>query len=126
MANKDRHVILLVVDRWEFKDKESKQPTGKGFELRVVHVVSPDGKSRGAGVEKVYFYDEGRKSIPKVIQAKDLAKLAEKWGDVKPLLENPGPVPPLPEPELIAGGVIGGGSLGGGSIGGSQIEKTEF
>lgn len=122
MAKKDRHVVLLVVSRYEFKDKETQAPTGKGFELRVVHVIGEDGKSRGAGVEKVYFYEGGSKSIPKVLQAKDLAKLKEKWDEVKRLLDNPGPVPPAPEPEPLAGGSIGGGE----GLGGGKIDREEF
>jgi hypothetical protein len=130
MAKKDRHIVLFVIDRFEFKDKDSGALTGKGFELRVVHVISEDQKSRGAGVEKVYFYEGGSKSIPKVLQAKDLSKLKEKWADVKHYLDNPGPVPPLPLPESLGGGgdlggggLGGGAGLGGGSLG-SGIEKT--
>lgn len=113
MANKDTHHTLFVVSRFEFRDSP-----GKGFELRVVHVVSGDGKSRGAGVEKVYFYDEGRKAIPKVLQAKDFAKLKEKWADVKHYLENPGEVPAPPEPiPLDAGAPMDAGG-GFGTTGG--------
>lgn len=112
MANKDRIIVLLVLNHWE----NPKKP-GTGFELRVVHVVSADGKSRGAGVEKVYFYDEGRKAIGKVIQRKDFSTIKERWGEVLSLLEKPGPIPPLPEPEPLGGGEgLGGGSLGGGRI----------
>ncbi len=132
MAKKDRHITLFVVSRHEFKDKESGALSGKGFELRVVHVVDEKNESRGTGVEKVYFYEGGTKSIPKVIGAKDLSKLTEKWPDVKWHLANPGPIPPLPLPEPLSGGAglgggegLGGGGLGGGSLGATPIEKTD-
>jgi hypothetical protein len=122
MAKKDRHITLFVVSRYEFKDKESGQPSGKGFELRVVHVVDETNKSRGTGVEKVYFYENGTKFISKVIETKDFAKLKEKWPDVKYHLENPGPIPPLPLPEpLGSGGELGGGGLGGTGLGGADL-----
>ncbi len=144
MAKKDRHITLFVVSRYEFKDKETKQPSGKGFELRVVHVVGETNESRGTGVEKVYFYEGGMKSIPKVLEAKDLSKLAEKWGGLpdnvwamttvttQRTLDVRGPIPPLPIPEPLTGGAglgggegLGGGSLGGTSLGGDAIKKTD-
>lgn len=121
MAKKDRHITLFVVSRYEFKDKETKAPSGKGFELRVVHVVDEKNESRGTGVEKVYFYENGTKSISKVIEAKDFSKLKEKWDDVKYHLANPGPIPPLPLPEPIGGGALGGGGLGGTGLGGADL-----
>ena len=121
MANKDTHHTLFVVSRFEFRDSP-----GKGFELRVVHVVSGDGKSRGAGVEKVYFYDEGRKAIPKVLQAKDFAKLKEKWADVKHYLENPGEVPAPPEPEPLSDMGMGTTPLESAPMTPAPLEQTEF
>lgn len=117
MANKDRHLVLLVLNHWDNPNK-----TGTGFELRVVHVISADQKSRGAGVEKVYFYDEGRKSIGKVLQRKDFSTLKERWSEILPLLENPGPVPPLPEPEPLSGGSMSGGE----GLGGGEMEKATY
>lgn len=121
MAKKDRHITLFVVSRYEFKDKESGQPSGKGFELRVVQVVDEKNERRDVGVEKVYFYENGTKSISKVIGVKDFAKLKEKWPDVKWHLENPGPIPPLPLPEPLVGGELGGGGLGGTGLGGADL-----
>lgn len=117
MANKDRHVVLLVLNHWDNPNKP-----GTGFELRVVHVVSADQKSRGAGVEKVYFYDEGRKFIGKVLQAKDFSTLKARWPEVLAFLQDPGPVPPLPEPEPLSGGTLGGGE----GLGGGAMEKASF
>lgn len=130
MAKKDRHITLFVVSRFEFKDKETKEPSGKGFELRVVQVVDEKNERRDVGVEKVYFYENGTKFISKVIGVKDFAKLKEKWADVKYHLENPGPIPPLPLPEpLGSGGELGGGGLGGAGLGGGSlgggIERTD-
>jgi hypothetical protein len=121
MAKKDRHIVLFVIDRFEFKDKDSGALTGKGFELRVVHVISEDQKSRGAGVEKVYFYEGGTKSIPKVLQRKDLNKVWEKKDEIKKFFDNPGPIPPLPLPEPLVGGELGGGGLGGTGLGGADL-----
>lgn len=122
MAKKDRHLTLFVVSRYEFKDKETKQPSGKGYELRVVQVVDEKNERRAVGVEKVYFYENGAKSISKVLEAKDFAKLKEKWDDVKWHLANPGPIPPLPLPESLGGGSeLGGGSLGGSGLGGGSL-----
>lgn len=139
MANKDTHIVLLVLNRFEFKDKESKAPTGKGFETRVVHVVSADGKSRGVGVEKVYFYEDGKKFIGKPLQVKDLETVWANREEIKALSKNPPPIPPPAPIEALTGGTLGGGDgvwgdrkslgdgggIGGGSIGGGQIGTSE-
>lgn len=122
MASKDRHITLFVVSRFEFRDSP-----GKGFELRVAHVVSADGKSRGAEVQKVYFYENGAKTIMKGLQAKDFAKLKEHWPDVKHHLENPGPVPPLPEPEpIVEPAPLSDMGLGAAPMESAPLEQTEF
>ncbi len=127
MASKFDHIPLLSLNRWENPNK-----LGTGFELRVVHMVQ-DGKSKGVGVEKVYFYDDGKKFIGKPMQLKDLETVFGRREEIKFLAKNPPPVPPPPEPEPLSGGSLGGDGtwgdrtgLGGGSIGGGSIEREEF
>lgn len=128
MANKDTHIVLLVLSHWENPNK-----LGTGYDVRAVHVVSADGKSRGVGVEKVYFYEGGNKFIGKPLQIKDLETVFDRREEVKALAKNPPPIPPPVQPEPLTGGTLGGDGkwgdrtgLGGGPIGGGKIEMDEF
>jgi hypothetical protein len=115
------NIPLLSLSRWE----NDKKP-GTGYEVRVVHVTQ-DGKSKGVGVEKVYFYSDGKKTIGKPLFGKDLNTIWKMRAEIKDLMDNPPPVPPEPEPDTtLEGGGLGGGSLGGGSIGGGTIEREDF
>lgn len=95
-------LILLNLRRWD----NDKNP-GTGYSLDVVHTVA-DGKSKGVGVEFVYFKDGGAKRYGKPIQAKDLNRIWEMKVQIKELMDNPPPIPAAPEPApLDATGDLG-------------------
>ena len=114
-------IVLLNLRKWENPNKP-----GTGYSLDVVHCVT-DGKSKGVGVEFVYFKDGGAKRIGKPMMGADLNRVWEHKAEIKALMDNPPPVPPEPTPDpTLEGGGLGGGSLGGGSIGGGTIEREDF
>lgn len=101
-----KSITLLSLNKWE----NEKKP-GTGFELRVVHMIL-DGKSKGVGVEKVYFYANGEKTIGKSLQGKDLNTIWTHKVEIKALMDNPPPIPAAPEPApLDDGSTLGGGTL---------------
>lgn len=114
-------IVLLNLRVWNNPNKP-----GTGYSLDVVQSVA-DGKSKGVGVELVYFKDGGSKRIGKPMMGKDLNTVWENRAKIKELMDNPPPVPPPPPPdESLAGGSLGGGEgLGGGSIGGGTIARQE-
>ncbi len=69
-----------------------------------------DGKSKGVGVEFVYYKDDGAKRIGKPLQGKDLNRVWEMRKEIKALMDNP---PPIPVPEA-AEPIAEGGDLAGG------------
>lgn len=106
-----KNIVLMVLSKWDNPSKP-----GTGFELRVVHTLS-DNKSKGVGVEKVYFYADASKSVGKPLSRADFKRVGEKWKEIAALMDNPPPVPKAPDPEpLAATGDLGGGTL----------EKGEF
>ncbi len=123
-------LVLMNLSRWDNPNKP-----GTGYTLDVVHQLQ-DGKSKGVGVEKAYFKDNGDKRMPKMLGRLDFKKCAEHWPKILALMDNPPPLPAPTEPEPIMGGTLGGtggmfqddghNSLGGGNIGGGKIEKDDF
>lgn len=100
--------ILLNLSKWD----NPKKP-GTGYSLDVVHETQ-DGKSRGVGVEKVYYKDNGAKRIGKPMNGKDLNRIWEQKARIKELMDHP---PPLPQPEAappLAQPMGGLGGTGGG------------
>lgn len=87
-------IVLLSLNKWENPGK-----AGTGFELRVVHIIV-DNKSKGVGVEKVYFYQDGAKTIGKPLQRKDFSTIKEHWPKILSLMDNPPPVPEV-KPQQI-------------------------
>lgn len=80
-------LVLLSLNKWE----NPKKP-GSGYELRVVHMIM-DNKSQGVGVEKVYFYQDGTKTIGKPMNRRDFKTCAENWPRIVDLMQSPPPVP---------------------------------
>lgn len=103
---------LLSLSRWE----NDKKP-GTGYEVRVVHVTQ-DGRSKGVGVEKVYFYDDGKKVIGKPLFGKDLNTVWKMKAEIKALMDNPPPIPP----PAAAAPLESGGDLAGGDA----LEEVPF
>ena len=93
-------IVLLNLSVWENPNKP-----GTGYSLDVVQSVV-DGQSKGVGVEKVYFKDDGAKRIGKPLQRNDFRALKQRWSEVLGLMENPPPVPPPPAVEPLAAGGI--------------------
>lgn len=84
-------IVLLELSKWENPNKP-----GTGFILEVVHTITEDRKSKGVGVQKVYFYQDGEKKIGKPLQRKDFTTVKERWGEILSLMESPPPVPEAP------------------------------
>lgn len=103
---------LLSLSRWE----NEKKP-GTGYEVRVVHVTQ-DGRSKGVGVEKVYFYNDGKKAIGKPLFGKDLNRVWEMKKEIKALMDNPPPIPAAPEPAPL--------DAGGSDLAGGGLEEVPF
>ena len=91
---KSTMIVLLNISSWLNPKKE-----GQGTSLDVVHEVQ-DGKSYGVGVEKVYYLEGGAKRIPKKMDKFDFKRCAERWGEIKPLLDSKPPVPEV-KPQQI-------------------------
>lgn len=85
-------IVLLNLSKWE-----NPQKPGTGFTLDVVNSVC-DGKSKGVGVEKAYYKDNGEKRMPKMLSRMDFKKVAERWPEILGLMENPPPIPPEAPP----------------------------
>ncbi len=84
-------IVLLNLSSWTNPNKP-----GTGFTLDVVHSVA-DNVSKGVGVEKAYFKDDGNggvKRMPKMLSRADFKRCAENWPKIIALMDNP---PPLPE-----------------------------
>lgn len=82
-----KNIVLLSFSHWE----NPKKP-GTGYEIQVVHEIM-DNKSMGVGVQKVYFYQDGTKTIGKIIKRKDFSAIKENWPKILALMDNPPPVP---------------------------------
>lgn len=115
-----RTIVLLSLNRWE----NEKKP-GTGYELRVVHSIQ-DGKSRGVGVEKVYFYADGAKTIGKPLQRKDFSTIKQRWVEVLGLMDNPPEVPPPAEPEPLSDMGLGAAPLDSAPLDAAPLEQTDF
>ena len=103
-----KNIVLLNLSKWD----NPKSP-GTGYSIDVVHVTQ-DGKSKGVGVEKVYYKDDGAKRFGKPLFGKDLNTVWKMKAEIKALMDNPPPIPAAPEPApLDTGGDLG---AGGGSL----------
>ena len=93
-------IVLLNLSRWENPNK-----AGTGFTLDVVQSVV-DNQSKGVGVEKAYFKDNGEKRMPKMLLRMDFKKCAENWPRILDLMEHPPALPeiqPAPSQSIDAG-----------------------
>jgi hypothetical protein len=90
-------LVLINLSKWDNPNKP-----GTGFTLDVVHSIC-DGKSKGVGVEKAYYKDNGEKRMPKMLSRMDFKKVAERWPEILALMDNPPPVPEVKpqEPQTL-------------------------
>ena len=97
-------IVLLNLSKWD----NPKKP-GTGYSLDVVQSVC-DNVSKGVGVEKVYYKDDGAKRFARMLDRKDFKTCAEKWPQILGLMDNP---PALPEIQAAPSQSIDAGVFGG-------------
>lgn len=108
-----KNIVLLNLHKWDNPSKP-----GTGYSIDVVHVTM-DGKSKGVGVEKVYYKDDGAKRFGKPLFGKDLNRIWEMKKEIKALMDSP---PPIPEPAAAAPLDGGGTDLAGGD----KLDEVPF
>ena len=113
-------IVLLNLRHWE----NDKKP-GTGYSLDVVQTVA-DGKSKGVGVEFVYYKDGGAKRYGKPIQGKDLNLIWTERARIKELMDHPPAVPPPPEPEPLSDMGIGAAPLESAPLDSTPLDNVEF